>query len=233
MEKSIEIIDFGLQDYGVTLDIQKNLFSKLIEAKRGKKGEKEYLLLGEHPDVITLGRRAQESNVLYPEKYLKKKGIGIYHIGRGGDVTFHCPGQLIAYPILDLDKYKLGVKEYVNLLEEAVIRLLEKYGVKGERVEGATGVWIEKDTPKERKICAIGVKCSFFCSMHGLALNINSDLTGFQLINPCGFKDKGVTSLQIETGEKIDMEKLKVEFSDIFLSLIFSFKEVLDLSEKL
>lgn len=231
----MKIIDFGLSDYNKILDLQSDFFNKLIEAKkRGERGE-EYILIGEHHPVITMGRRAQEANVLVSSNFLEKKGIKIFKIGRGGDVTYHCPGQMIVYPIIDLERHKLGVKEYVSLMEEAVIRLLSLYDIKGERIEGATGVWIEKDGKDERKICAMGIKCSRYCTMHGLALNVNSDLSGFSLINPCGFQNKGVTSLEKEKceGYEIDIRKIKKEFLHIFLSLIFPFKEVFDFTEQL
>lgn len=220
--ENIKIIDFGVSDYAETLARQLDLFGILTESKKSKeKIEKEYILIGEHKPVYTLGRRGKESNFLISEKLLSEKGIQVFKIERGGDVTYHAPGQLIVYPILDLEKHHLGVKDYVNLLEEAVIRLLAKYNIKGERVEGATGVWIDKGKTTERKICAIGIKCSRYCSMHGLALNINTDLTGFSYINPCGFTDKGVTSLKEEGSQIFDMNKIKEEFLDIFLGLIF------------
>lgn len=250
----MRVEDFGLVAYGTILNLQEEKFNRLIEdKKRGIAGE-ECVLIGEHKDVVTLGRRAKEENILLPLVYLKQKGIEVFRIGRGGDVTFHNPGQLIVYPILDLDRHKLGVKDYVSLLEESVLRLLAVYGIKGERIEGATGVWIGKGTENERKICAIGVKCSHFCTMHGLALNVDNDLSGFGLINPCGFKDKGVTSMRLEIEKsdstyfkseesqsnvsdagfkrlKPDMEKIKKEFLHIFFSLIFPFEEVFHLSE--
>lgn len=222
----MEVIDFGLKEYQDILDLQEKIFTNLIKSKREKQPEQEYILLGEHPPVLTLGRRAKDSNIIVPKKILDNQGINIYHIGRGGDVTYHCPGQLIVYPIIDLEKHKLGVKDYVYLLEEAVIKLLQKYDIKGERVNGATGIWIGKDRRNERKICAIGIKCNHFCTMHGLALNVNSDLSGFSYINPCGFTDKGVTSMEKEmrAAEQIDdffLGKVKRQFLDIFFSLIF------------
>lgn len=222
----IEVIDFGLRDYKDVLTMQQNLFEQLVNEKITNKKGKEYLLIGEHFPVITLGRRANEKNILISEEILKNNGIDIYHIGRGGDVTYHCPGQLIVYPILDLTRHRLGVKDYVDFLEETVIRLIKRYKIKGEKVEGATGVWIEKGAKEERKICAIGIKCSHFCTMHGLALNVTSDLSGFSFINPCGFHDKGVTSMERETsitfeeGKELDMKKIKKEFTEIFLNLI-------------
>ncbi len=189
---------------------QKDLFSSMVMLKKDKKPlSKEYLLLVEHNPVITLGKHAKEYNLLLSEEEAANRGVGMYHIERGGDVTFHGPGQLVVYPILDLEYHHLGVKDYVNLLEEAVILTLGEFNIKGERVEGASGVWIDKGSRKERKICALGIKCSRFVTMHGLALNVNTDLTGFQMINPCGFVDKGVTSLAQELGKEIDMDDIK------------------------
>ena len=218
----MEIIDFGVKEYEEVLKLQTSLFTDLIEEKREGKEGKEYILIGEHPSVITIGRRGKDSNILMSEEGLRQLGIKTFHIGRGGDVTYHCPGQLIVYPIFDLEKHNLGVKGYVDLLEETVIRLLKNYNIKGESVEGATGVWLDKGGDNERKICAIGIKCSRFCTMHGIALNVNSDLSGFSLINPCGFQDKGVTSIkkEISPGRELGMEEVKKEFLDIFLSLI-------------
>ena len=230
----MEVVDFGIKDYEEILKLQLSLFERLLEEKKDGKEEREVMLIGEHTPVITLGRRGRDSNVLISEEGLKNLGIKIYHIGRGGDVTYHCQGQLIVYPILDLEKHHLGVKDYVNLLEESVIRLLQKYGISGERIDGATGVWLGKGTMQERKICAIGIKCSHFCTMHGIGLNVNSDLSGFSFINPCGFQDKGVTSMEkeicyksslkggiIPEGYRLNMNEVKKDFLDIFLSLIF------------
>lgn len=248
----MKIIDFGIKEYKEILNLQETLFEKLIEEKKGGKKGSEYILIGEHPPVITLGRRAKESNVLWPESVLNERGIELFHIKRGGDVTYHCPGQMIVYPILDLEAHKLGVKQYVELLEESVIRLIARYGIKGERIEGCTGVWIKKEPEGDRKICAMGIKCTRFCTMHGLALNITSDLNGFSMINPCGFQDKGVTSLEKEISliqndnktsnepefeerisKDISMKKIKEEFLHIFLRLIFPFEEVFNFSEQL
>lgn len=194
----MKVIEFGCRDYGEILALQEELFQKLIESKKaGIKGE-EYILIGEHPPVITMGRRAKESNLLLSREIFEEKGIKVYHIGRGGDVTYHCPGQLVVYPVIDLERHGFGVKSFVDFLEECVILFLAAYGVKGERIEGKTGVWIGKGTGRERKICAIGIKCSHFCTMHGLSININADLSGFSYINPCGFSSSSVTSLQLE-----------------------------------
>ena len=192
------------------LSLQKEIFSSMVMRKKERKPlSKEYLLLVEHNPVITFGKHAKESNLLLSEGEAAKRGVGLFHIERGGDVTFHGPGQLVVYPILDLEHHHMGVKDYVFLLEEAVIMTLKDYNIRGERVAGASGVWIDKGTKQERKICALGIKCSRFVTMHGLALNVNTDLTGFSMINPCGFLDKGVTSMAQELGKEIDMEDVK------------------------
>lgn len=217
----LKIIDEGLKEYGEMLEKQRQLFSSMVENKKiGIPVETEYLLLVEHNPVVTLGKHAKESNVLLPEEMLRSQGVEVFHIERGGDVTFHGPGQLVVYPLLDLEAHHLGVKDYVNLLEEAVIRTIGEFGIKGERVAGASGVWIGAGTAQERKICALGVKCSRFITMHGLALNVNTDLNGFRLINPCGFIDKGVTSMTKEKLKSIDLEEVKTVFIRNFVSLI-------------
>lgn len=219
----IEVRDLGRMRYADAWKIQHELFDSIVGIKKGGGSpEKEYLLLVEHDPVVTLGKHARESNLLLSEEMMSARGVECFHVERGGDVTYHGPGQLVAYPILDLERHRLGVKDYVSLLEEAVIRTIALYGIKGERVEGASGVWIGKGTASERKISALGVKCSRFCTMHGLALNVNTDLSGFSIINPCGFVDKGVTSMSRETGRDVDFEEVKNHFSDIFLRLIFS-----------
>lgn len=209
----LTIIDEGLRDYGEMLEKQRSLFSDMVANKKsGMPIESEFLFLVEHNPVVTLGKHAKESNLLLPEEILLKQGVSVFHIERGGDVTYHGPGQLVAYPLIDLEAHRLGVKDYVNLLEEVVIRTISDFGIKGERVAGASGVWIGVGTPSERKICALGVKCSRFVTMHGLALNVNTDLNGFRLINPCGFIDKGVTSMARELNGMVDMKFLKNRF---------------------
>lgn len=230
----IHVIDFPTPVYEDVLNLQSTLFETLVESKKNHKKGEEYILIGEHEPVVTMGRNADNNNLLTLPQDLNKIGISVYHIDRGGDITYHCPGQIIVYPILDLERHKLGVKDFVNLLEEAVIRLLKNYGIKGERIPGATGVWIDKGTGAERKICAIGIRCSRFCTMHGLSLNVNADLSGFSHINPCGFTDKGVTSMALEKkGTLFEIEKIKKELLDILLGLIFPFEEVLNLPEQL
>lgn len=209
----LTIIDEGLKDYGEMLEKQRSLFSDMVANKKsGMPIESEFLFLVEHNPVVTLGKHAKESNLLLPEEILLKQGVSVFHIERGGDVTYHGPGQLVAYPLIDLEAHRLGVKDYVNLLEEVVIRTISDFGIKGERVAGASGVWIGSGTPSERKICALGVKCSRFVTMHGLALNVNTDLNGFRLIIPCGFIDKGVTSMARELNGMVDMKFLKNRF---------------------
>lgn len=211
----------GYRPYEEILTLQRELFHRMVEEKRakGKVGE-EHVLIVEHEPVITFGRRAAESNLLLPEETLRVRGIELFHIERGGDITYHGPGQIVVYPLLDLDAHGLGVKDYINLLEETVIMTLRDYGVRGERIEGATGVWIGKGTPGERKICAIGVKCSRFITMHGLALNVNTDLSPFKYINPCGFIDKGVTSMALELGKELNIEDVKDRLLKHFNTLI-------------
>lgn len=214
----IRDLDLGLCDYPSALAEQKNRFDALVASKRPDfKGDTpdEWLITVEHTPVYTLGRHADPHNVLH-----RLPGVDVVQITRGGDVTFHGPGQLVVYPIIDMTRHNLGVKSYIHLLEEAVIRLSGEYDIKGERVEGATGVWIDTGTPRERKICAIGVKCSRFVTMHGLALNVNTDLSYFHAINPCGFVDKGVTSLKEELGHDVDFAKVTERFREIFHSLI-------------
>ena len=218
---TLNIIDEGVRPYSIMLSKQRRLFKQMVDLKKGGMPvEEEYILMVEHPSVITLGRHAKETNVLFDEEELSRRGVELYHIERGGDVTYHGPGQLIAYPLIDLEYHRLGVKDYVELLEEVVIRTIADFGIVGERVAGASGVWIESGTIRERKICALGVKCSRFITMHGLALNVNTDLGGFDLINPCGFIDKGVTSMASELGSLVPLQQVKNSLSSYFRSLL-------------
>lgn len=217
---SMRYHDLGRIAYVDALACQTRAFEVLLEAKAiGKKGENQ-LFFCEHQPVFTIGKSGKELNLLISEKVLKERGISFLHVNRGGDITYHGPGQITGYPIFDLEYWQLGLKRYIYLLEEVIIRFLALYGLKGERLEGATGVWMEPDQPKRaRKICAIGVKSSRFVTMHGFALNINTDLSYFSLINPCGFTDKGVTSLARELGETQDFEKAKRQLKGIFEEL--------------
>lgn len=216
------ITDLGIESYRVTWQRQKDIFNSIINAKNTGNKYDEQILLVEHPHVYTLGFHGNATNMLLNEEQLSQQGIEFVRIERGGDITYHGPGQLVVYPIIDLHLHHLGVKSYINLLEEAVILTLKEFGITGERVDGATGVWIDVNTPHERKICAIGVKCSRFVTMHGLALNVNTDLSYFSAINPCGFIDKGVTSIEKELNQKVDFNYVKEIFSRIITNLLSS-----------
>lgn len=201
--------DLGLIEYKEAWDYQEKLFGEAQEEKKAGRKPENHLLFCEHQPVFTLGKSGAGQNLLINEEMLRQKGIGFYRNNRGGDITFHGPGQIVGYPILDLEQFGMGVKKYIFSLEEAVIETLQRYGIKAGRLEGATGVWLDQDTPGARKICAIGVKASRFITMHGFAFNVNTDLSYYQYINPCGFTDKGVTSMEAELGVKQDFEEVK------------------------
>lgn len=218
----MNIQDWGIIDYKDAWDKQTEIFEYNLHNKSEDKETINTLILCEHPPVITLGKRGEQSNVLFNAEELGKRGVSLYRIDRGGDVTYHGPGQLVVYPIFDLEFFGIGLKEYIHRLEEVIIRVLKKYGIDSERSEGATGVWLDNDTPsRSRKICAIGVRSSRFITMHGLALNVNTRLSDFSMIHPCGFIDKGVTSIQKELGKEMDMDEVKnsviEEFKNVFL----------------
>lgn len=219
MSYCVEYKDIGLKDYKQVWEYQETLFNRLLEEKKrgereeaeGKGGIPGTLILVEHPHVYTLGKSGRESNLLLDYIQLKAKDASFYRTDRGGDITYHGPGQIVGYPIFDLEKLGKGIRDYVSILEESVIRTLEEYGLNGERLEGGTGVWLDTGVPgRARKICAIGVRASRFITMHGFAFNVNTDLSYFGYINPCGFTDKGVTSLEKELGSRQDYEKAKV-----------------------
>ena len=174
----------------------------------------------EHPHVFTIGKSGDDNNLLINNDFLAKIQATVFHINRGGDITYHGPGQIVGYPIIDLENFGIGVKKYITQIEEVIIRTLVEYGIKATRLKGATGVWLDADNQNARKICAIGVRVSRGITMHGFAFNINTDLKYFSYINPCGFTDKGVTSLQKELGRVVDMTevkgKIKKHFQDIF-----------------
>lgn len=225
MVGNIKIIDFGLSPYREIWKLQQKLNSELVnDVKSATRGieisdiRDQYILIGEHLPVYTLGFHGNENNLLVNADYLQNNGAECIRIERGGDITFHGPGQLVVYPILYLKNYHLSIKDYIHLLETSVIELLTLYNITAETVDGAVGVWIDADISMARKICAIGVKATRFCTMHGLALNVNTDLSAFKLINPCGFKDKGVTSIFKETNNIVDMNEIKKEFLSIFTS---------------
>lgn len=200
--------------------LQEKLHEEVKASKLQGMDTVNYLLFVEHPHVYTLGKSGDEANMLISAIQLQAKHAEFVKVNRGGDITYHGPGQLVVYPIIDMANFGLGVKDYVDRLEEVVIRTIEEYGIKGERLEGATGVWIEAHTPRARKICAIGIRCSRFVTMHGFALNVNTDLNYFHYINPCGFRDKGVTSIAQELGQEIPLqdvkERVKHHFIDLF-----------------
>lgn len=201
--------DLGRIEYEKALERQTVAFNALLEAKaQGRTGENR-LFFCEHQPVLTIGKSGKDTNLLIPKELLVQRGISFYHINRGGDITYHGPGQLVCYPILNLEEFHLGLKEYVHLLEEAVIRVCASYGIEAGRLEKATGVWLEGSTPRARKICAIGVRSSHYVTMHGLALNVNTDLRYFSYIHPCGFIDKGVTSLRQELKHDVPMDEVK------------------------
>lgn len=204
--------DLGTIDYAECWELQRRLFDGLLASKaRGEEGE-QYLLFCEHPPVYTLGKSGHEDNMLVSEEFLRSRGASLYRIDRGGDITFHGPGQLVGYPILDLEKEGIGLKEYIHSIEQAVIDTVAEYGICGTRVAGAAGVWLVDGGPL-RKIAAIGVRSSRWVTMHGFALNVNTDLDWFGLINPCGFADRGATSIAKECGREIDMQAVKRAFA--------------------
>lgn len=209
--------DLGKIAYSDALKIQTKAFNALLDDKtKGNAGE-SILFFCEHFPVLTLGKSGKETNLLIPQELLRQKGITFYHTNRGGDITYHGPGQITGYPVFDLDRWGMGLKQYIHTLEEIMIRFLTLYNIKAGRLEGATGVWIEFEIlEKARKICAIGVKSSRFVTMHGFALNIHTDLSYYSLINPCGFKDKGVTSLEKELGHSCDFEQAKAQLHLLF-----------------
>lgn len=212
--------DLGHIDYTEALAVQTEAFDALLHAKVwGGQGENK-LFFCEHQPVLTIGKSGKDSNLLIPVELLQCQGVSFFHTNRGGDITYHGPGQITGYPVFDLEHWQLGLKQYIHTLEEVIIRFLALYGIKGERLEGATGVWIDPEVKgRARKICAIGVKSSRYVTMHGFALNINTDLSYFSLINPCGFTDKGVTSLEKELGGKQDFEKAKAQLHTLFSEL--------------
>lgn len=227
MNKTVDIQDLGLKDYRESWDYQEQLFKGIVEAKIKNRREDagletpNYFLFVEHPHVYTLGKSGDISNLLVDEAQLKEKNATFYKVNRGGDITYHGPGQIVGYPILDLDNFFTDIHKYLRFLEEMIILTLAEYGVKAERSPGETGVWLDVGTPFARKICAMGVRASRWVTMHGFALNVNANLGYFDLMIPCGIKGKAVTSLNVELGkERVDMnevkEKLLKHFSVLF-----------------
>ena len=227
MNKKVNFQDLGLIDYKKCWDYQEKLFSEILAIKSSNRKEEKtnktnnYLLFCEHPHVYTLGKSGDEKNLLVNEEYLKSRGATFYKINRGGDITYHGPGQIVGYPILDLDNFFTDIHKYLRFLEEAIILTLKEYGLNGERSEGETGVWFDVGTEKARKICALGVKNSRWVTMHGFAFNVNADLSYYGNIIPCGIVDKHVTSLEKELGKKLDVEEVK---SKLKLHLVHLFE---------
>jgi lipoyl(octanoyl) transferase len=227
MNKKVVIQDLGLKDYKECWDYQEELFQQTVDLKIKNRREAaaldtpNHFLLVEHPHVYTLGKSGDMTNLLVSEAQLREKGATFYKINRGGDITYHGPGQIVGYPILDLDNFFTDIHKYLRLLEEMVILTLADYGLKGERSPGETGVWLDVGTPFARKICAMGVRASRWVTMHGFAFNVNTDLSYFDLMIPCGIKGKGVTSLNRELGKKeVPMDevrkKLLLHFEELF-----------------
>lgn len=208
--------DLGIVEYKRAWDYQQQLFDQTIENKKEQFSTTNRVLFCEHPHVITMGKNSDEHNVLISESMLAMRHVALFHIDRGGDVTYHGPGQLVGYPIFDLESLNIGLRQYIFNLEEVIIQLLAEYNIQAGRMASAAGVWLDYDNAKARKICAIGVRSSRFVTMHGFALNVNTDLTYFSLINPCGFIDKGVTSMEKELGHKVNMEDIKEKTKRIF-----------------
>jgi lipoyl(octanoyl) transferase len=215
--------DVGLKDYKECWDYQEKILNEIVQEKRTNNSPtgKNRFLLVEHPHVYTLGKSGDEHNLLVQADFLKKIEATFCRINRGGDITYHGPGQLVGYPIIDLEYYKIGVHGYIEKMEDAIIATIAEYGIAGGRKEGATGVWLDAEKPaKARKICAIGVRVSRYVTMHGFALNVNTDMRYFNYINPCGFVSSGVTSIERELGKKVDMQELKdiakAKFNTVF-----------------
>ena len=235
MRNEVIFRDLGKIDYKEAWEYQEKLFEKIVSLKRQNRdlpsGEqikiKNHLLFCEHPHVYTLGKSGSENNLLIDQLQLKAKNASFYKINRGGDITYHGPGQIVGYPIFDLELFNVRIKQYINKLEEAIIKTLSLYNLKGERLKNGTGVWLDPEIPgKARKICAIGVRVSRFVTMHGFAFNVNSNLEYFNYINPCGFVDKGITSLEKEVDAKIDINNVKLVVREK-MSEVFEFNETI------
>ena len=229
MNKKVQIQDLGLKDYKDTWDYQEELFQGILDIKSQNRKEEanaketpNYFLFVEHPHVYTLGKSGHMENMLLNEEQLKAKNATFYKINRGGDITYHGPGQIVGYPILDLDNFFTDIHKYLRFLEEVIIKTLADYGLKGVRSDGETGVWLDVGTPFARKICAMGVRASRWVTMHGFALNVNANLGYFDNIIPCGIRGKAVASLNVELGvEKVDEEEVKQK-------ILYYFKEMFE-----
>lgn len=224
--QKVQLIDLGLKDYNKTWSFQEELFKSVVDIKINNRKNNlntqtpNYFIFVEHPHVYTLGKSGDFNNLLLNEEQLKAKGATFYKINRGGDITYHGPGQIVGYPILDLDNFFTDIHKYLRFLEEVIILTLAEYGIKAERSKGETGVWLDVGTPFARKICALGVRTSRWITMHGFALNVTTNLGYFDNIIPCGIKGKAVTSMEAELDRKIPMEEVKEKilkhFSNLF-----------------
>jgi len=234
MNKNVYLVELFQKDYKLTWDFQTELLQSIVDLKIRNRRESSneitpnYLLFVEHPHVYTLGKSGDMKHLLLNENQLKEKEISFYKINRGGDITYHGPGQVVGYPILDLENFFTDIHKYLRLLEEVMINVLAEYGLKGERSAGETGVWLDVGTPFARKICAMGIRTSRWVTMHGFALNVNTNLGYFDHIIPCGINDKSVTSLEVELGRKLDLEEVKNKIQYHFKSL-FEVNEFVDL----
>jgi lipoyl(octanoyl) transferase len=215
MNKKILFKDLKIKDYQETWDYQTTLLQEIVDIKIGNRRKNlsietdNHLLFVEHPHVYTLGKSGDLSNLLLNEKQLEEKGATFYKINRGGDITYHGPGQIVGYPILDLENFFTDIHKYLRLLEESIILTIAEYGLKGDRSAGETGVWLDVGTPFARKICALGIRSSRWVTMHGFALNVNTNLGYFDHIIPCGIRGKATASMEAELGEKLDLEEVK------------------------
>ncbi len=225
MNKIIKLKDLTLRDYQKTWNYQSLLLQEIVDIKiKNRKNNTSkitpnYFLFVEHPHVYTLGKRGKLSNLLLNKQQLKKKGATFFKINRGGDITYHGPGQIVGYPILDLENFFTDIHKYLRLLEEVIILTVAEYGLKGERSDGETGVWLDVGTPFARKICAMGIRSSRWVTMHGFALNVNTNLGYFDNIIPCGIRGKAVASIETELGKKIDQEEVKSKILKHFKNL--------------
>lgn len=226
--------DLGLIDYEEAWAMQESILRVAVglklaagpKAKPHKVDTQHHLLFCEHPHVYTLGKSGKPENLLIDEEERRKRDVQYFHTNRGGDITYHGPGQVVGYPIFDLEKFRTDIGWYLRTMEEVMINLLADYGLEGGRIEGATGVWLGVGTDDPRKICAMGVRCSRWVSMHGFAFNVNTDLSYFNHIVPCGIDDKGVTSLQAELGREIPMDEVKARLRQHFAALFeFEYQE--------
>lgn len=217
MNKEVEFINWGLLDYQAAWDQQEAIFEKIVALKTQNRtngtaiATPNYLIFCEHPHVYTLGKSGKPENLLLTEQDLIDKQATYHKINRGGDITYHGPGQIVGYPILDLDNFFTDIHLYLRTLEEAVILTLQDYNIQAGRYPGFTGVWLDADNDKARKICALGVRCSRWVTMHGFAFNVNTDLEYFKNIVPCGIDDKDITSMKRELGKSLDMEEVSTK----------------------